>query len=157
MRRTPSIFPITLSALALAVGWAAPAAADRDALVQQGMRDYRDNCAVCHGMEGDGRGPIASTLTVAPGDLTALSAGADGAFPYERVFRILDGRASVEGHGTAEMPVWGSAFRLEAERTQGSVLSEEELELLVAGRIHALTLFLREIQTEKDDAGATSQ
>jgi mono/diheme cytochrome c family protein len=137
-----------LVVLALAAGVAAPALADRGSLVQHGMRDYRDNCAVCHGMEGDGDGPIASTLTVAPGELTTLAARNGGAFPYERVFEVIDGRAEVAGHGTADMPVWGTTFRLEAERAAAGAMTARELELMVAGRIHALTLFLREIQTE---------
>ena len=75
----------------------------------RGEREYRDGCAVCHGMQGTGNGAIAALLTVPPPDLTALAAANGGAFPFGRVYRVIDGRAPVAGHGSSEMPVWASS------------------------------------------------
>ena len=34
---------------------------------------YRLGCAVCHGVDGKGKGPLSGQLTVAPADLTVLA------------------------------------------------------------------------------------
>jgi mono/diheme cytochrome c family protein len=39
-------------------------------LVQLGQRAYHDNCVQCHGERGDGSGPAATALAIAPTDLT---------------------------------------------------------------------------------------
>ena len=38
--------------------------------MELGRRAYRDNCVQCHGERGDGSGPAAATLAIAPTDLT---------------------------------------------------------------------------------------
>ena len=37
-----------------------------------GAFEYRNSCAQCHGLAGKGDGPVASSLTEAPADLTVL-------------------------------------------------------------------------------------
>ncbi len=72
---------------------------------------YRSYCAVCHGADGHGRGPVASTLKVAPPDLTRISARHGGTFPRMRIEGIISGEVPVvKGHGTKEMPIWGPIF-----------------------------------------------
>lgn len=39
-------------------------------LLEQGRRAYQNNCVQCHGERGDGRGPAAAALAIAPTDLT---------------------------------------------------------------------------------------
>ncbi len=34
-----------------------------------------------------------------------------GSFPAEEVYRIVDGRRPVRGHGGPDMPVWGDVLR----------------------------------------------
>ena len=46
-------------------------------------------------------------LKVSPTDLTALAKKNGGEFPTERVYRAIDGREEVRGHGARGMPVWG--------------------------------------------------
>jgi mono/diheme cytochrome c family protein len=41
-----------------------------DAAIAAGMQVYVDHCRRCHGEEGDGKGPKAAELSVAPGDFT---------------------------------------------------------------------------------------
>ncbi len=77
----------------------------------QGPGLYAEYCAVCHGKEGKGDGPMAKALKVAPPDLTHLAARSGGRFPAERVQKIIAGKEQVSaGHGTREMPVWGPIF-----------------------------------------------
>ena len=67
-------------------------------------------CTPCHGKEGKGDGPAASALKTKPADLTGLSAKNGGTFPTDKVRRFIEGRETVAGHGTREMPVWGGLF-----------------------------------------------
>jgi mono/diheme cytochrome c family protein len=71
---------------------------------------YRMYCAVCHGAAGRGDGPLAASMTRKPADLTAIAARNGGLFPTELVFRTIDGKNPVRGHGGPDMPVWGDAF-----------------------------------------------
>jgi cbb3-type cytochrome oxidase cytochrome c subunit len=41
-----------------------------ETLMELGRRAYRDNCVQCHGERGDGNGPAAASLAIAPTDLT---------------------------------------------------------------------------------------
>jgi len=71
---------------------------------------YLAYCAACHGREGKGDGPVATSLKVPPGDLTSLSRRNDGKFPSVQVVNVITGRAGVPAHGSKEMPVWGPVF-----------------------------------------------
>jgi len=44
--------------------------ASTDAAISAGMQIYADHCRSCHGEKGDGKGPKAAELSVAPGDFT---------------------------------------------------------------------------------------
>jgi nucleotide-binding universal stress UspA family protein/mono/diheme cytochrome c family protein len=71
---------------------------------------YRTYCAVCHGPAARGDGPLASSMTRKPADLTEIAKRNGGLFPTELVFRTIDGKKPVRGHGGPDMPVWGDAF-----------------------------------------------
>ncbi|HLM99008.1 MAG TPA: cytochrome c [Bryobacteraceae bacterium] len=77
----------------------------------QGPALYAAYCAVCHGKDGKGDGPMAKALKVAPPDLTHLAAHNGGKFPVGRVQKIIGSKEPIPaGHGTREMPVWGPIF-----------------------------------------------
>ncbi|MDG4647596.1 cytochrome c [Roseibacterium sp. SDUM158017] len=88
----------------VALGLAAPAAA-QDA--RAGAVLYADFCAVCHGRDLRGDGPLAGALAVRPPDLTTLAG--DGEFPVLEVARQIDGRSGILAHG-GEMPLFGRYF-----------------------------------------------
>ncbi|RMF60092.1 MAG: hypothetical protein D6746_07330 [Bacteroidetes bacterium] len=48
-------------------------------------------------------------LKVPPPDLTRL-AERYGTYPVDLVYKTIDGREMVQGHGTREMPVWGNIW-----------------------------------------------
>ena len=77
----------------------------------QGPALYTAYCAVCHGADGKGRGPMAASLKQALPDLTRVSARNGGKFPLIRIERIVSGEEPLPtGHGTRDMPLWGPIF-----------------------------------------------
>lgn len=75
-----------------------------------GEQMYRAYCAVCHGIDGKGKGPAAEALKVAPADLTALAQKNDGKYPALKVSAVLRGERSFPAHGSKDMPIWGRLF-----------------------------------------------
>jgi mono/diheme cytochrome c family protein len=72
---------------------------------------YNAYCAVCHGTDAKGRGPMAASLKKRPPDLTRIAARNRGTYPAMRVERIISSQELIlDGHGTREMPVWGPIF-----------------------------------------------
>jgi mono/diheme cytochrome c family protein len=78
-----------------------------DYVSMSGKDLYERFCASCHGSEGRGDGPVAGYFTVEVPDLTLLARRARGAYPRERVARIIDGRHIIAAHGSRTMPIWG--------------------------------------------------
>jgi mono/diheme cytochrome c family protein len=77
----------------------------------QGPALYSAYCAVCHGNDGRGSGPMAKSLKTATPDLTGIAVRSGGKFPESRVQRIISGEQQLPaGHGTRDMPVWGPVF-----------------------------------------------
>ncbi len=76
-----------------------------------GAYTFRTHCASCHGADGKGEGPLADSLRFHPADLTLIAKRHGGSFPTETVFRIVDGRQPLKGHGAPDMPIWGDAFK----------------------------------------------
>jgi len=107
-----------------------------------GEAEFLNSCAACHGEDGRGAGPIAADLLKPPTDLTLLTRGNDGAFPFYRVFAVIDGRFLVPGHGDREMPVWGRQFIEEDAHMFGA----QGGELITTERIHELTSYIESIQ-----------
>jgi mono/diheme cytochrome c family protein len=81
------------------------------AAAASGAQSFKIYCASCHGTAAKGDGPLAQHLKVPPADLTAISQRNGGQFPFDDVRKKIDGRESVAGHGTTDMPVWGDAFK----------------------------------------------
>ena len=75
-----------------------------------GSEMYKTYCAVCHGVDGKGKGPAAEALKVPPTDLTKMAAQNGGKYPALKVGAILRGENVLAAHGTKEMPIWGNLF-----------------------------------------------
>jgi mono/diheme cytochrome c family protein len=110
-----------------------------EVVLTKGQWEYQAYCATCHGAQGKGDGPMSTILTVTPADLTQLRKKNDGEFPFWRVYKIIDGRDLVRGHGARNMPVWGAYFLSEEG---GGYLDEDR----VIGRILGLVYYLQSIQ-----------
>ena len=104
-----------------------------------GQGDFHQYCSACHGEQGKGDGPIASSLRRHPANLTELARRNDGTFPADQVARIVDGRKPVPGHGGTDMPEWGDVFG------KSSTSSEPDA---VRTRIAAIVKYLESIQAK---------
>lgn len=107
----------------------------------RGEELYISYCAICHGEDGKGNGPMADMLTAAPANLTTIAMRRDGAYPNDEVYKIIDGQVNVPGHGTEEMPIWGKTFQ-ESEQLE----DQEEVE----ERINNLVAYLESIQVKNE-------
>jgi mono/diheme cytochrome c family protein len=103
-----------------------------------GSEMFRAYCADCHGSDGKGNGPIASFLKIAPPDLTTLAARNSGNFPYDRVYKAIDGETYLASHGSREMAVWGPVFRTMGKRGKNEARQ----------RITTLTEYLASLQPQ---------
>jgi mono/diheme cytochrome c family protein len=124
--------------------WATPpgtALAQQEEIAAAGQREFRHACAVCHGLGGKGESVMTSLnlLTVHPPDLTQLSKKHQGQFPFWQVYRIIDGREEVKGHGTRDMPIWGAVFR----QQEGDQRIDESRAI---GRILVIVYYIQSIQ-----------
>lgn len=130
-----------------AVFLASPVAAQPVAVPPQGeMRQhvtggevFRTYCATCHGPSGRGDGPLAGAMRRKPADLTEIAKRNGGEYPSEIVYRTIDGKTPVRGHGGPDMPVWGDAF---ARSHDGGD------EATVKQRIDSLVEYIRTLQVK---------
>lgn len=77
------------------------------ASVTRGQTIFAQECAACHGTNGDGAGTASLGLGMAPPDLTGLTARNDGAFPRAFVQRFVLGTIEKEDPDAA-MPEFGT-------------------------------------------------
>jgi mono/diheme cytochrome c family protein len=84
---------------------------ERPVPLVKGLDLFKNYCAVCHGSDAKGNGPLAPFLKAKPADLTVLGKTNGGKFPSERVRSTIAGDDEVPSHGSRAMPVWGPIFR----------------------------------------------
>jgi mono/diheme cytochrome c family protein len=132
---------VMISAIAAAVSAATLAAqttpAAPRATQEHGSTLYATYCASCHGPSARGDGPLADVMRRRPPNLTEIAKRNDGVFPKETMFKVVDGRQPVRGHGGPDMPVWGDAFKRSID-----VGGEEAIK----NRIQAIVDYLEMIQ-----------
>lgn len=124
---------VAIAGLAVLVSGAAHAQ-ETDERVETGQNAYLRHCAVCHGLEGFGNGPLADAMKIAPSDLTRIADKHGGEFPSAKVSDVIRNGGGVLGHGSPTMPAWGSYF---AEKRRPEV---------ARARIKALVDYIASIQ-----------
>jgi mono/diheme cytochrome c family protein len=129
---------VVLAGLALVLaatpGWAQSDDAAATETAESGQDLYFRLCALCHGLEGYGNGPLADAMKVGPTDLTRLAAQHGGEFPSAKIADVVRNGGGVLGHGSPAMPAWGLYF---AEKRKPEV---------ARGRIKALVDYIESIQ-----------
>ena len=111
-----------------------------------GKREYDSNCASCHGVKGKGDGPSKPFLTKSPPDLTVLAKNNKGVLPVDRLHEVIDGRREVGSHGSRDMPIWGSEYKLKAAESYMDV--PYDTEAFVRVRILALIDYIGRMQAK---------
>ena len=133
MRKHDAAVALLFCLGAAALVLAQSGAGGKDAeVVKKGQALYSQHCVSCHGKTTDGDGPAASSLKIAPSNLTKISERHKG-FPAEKMMDYISGEKYAVGHGSRQMPVWGKRFR----PAPGTGTSAE---------IAALTKYLESIQ-----------
>jgi mono/diheme cytochrome c family protein len=100
-----------------------------------GGRDlFVGHCAICHGLDGTGQGPLAQAMKIVPADLTQIAAKHTGDFPDAKVRDVIRNGGAVLGHGSTAMLPWGLYF------------SERRNPAVAKARIKALTEYIKSIQ-----------
>lgn len=113
-----------------------------------GQREFEGSCAVCHGVEARGDGPLRPFLVKVPTDLTTLAKRNGGTFPTRDVMEMIDGRATarIGSHGPRDMPVWGEVFLEQAQDDPSRLKLHPEWS--VRARIIALIDYLGRLQVK---------
>jgi hypothetical protein len=75
-----------------------------------GKQMFTSYCSPCHGSDGRGGGPVASSLKKPPADLTAIARNNSGRFSEPRVISVLEFGGTSVGNHPSEMPAWGGQF-----------------------------------------------
>lgn len=111
-------------------------------VVGYGQAEYMNSCAMCHGEDGRGDGPLANDLYKAPADLTLLTERNGGAFPAWLVFATIDGRHAANLRDYRDMPIWGERFLEDDAKKYGPKAGEAA----AAERILQLTRYVQSLQ-----------
>ena len=83
---------------------------------------FQSYCAICHGADAKGSGPMASRLKDKVPDLTSIAKNNKGQFPSQNVRKMIEGEEMAKSHGTRAMPIWGPIFhQIEYDRDWGNV------------------------------------
>jgi mono/diheme cytochrome c family protein len=98
-----------------------------------GAKIFRNYCASCHGVTGNGDGPVAPALKTKVPLLTTLARRNHGKFPTARVRHTITGDENHAAHGSREMPVWGLVFhQIENDQDLGYVRLQNVTEYLIS-------------------------
>jgi mono/diheme cytochrome c family protein len=111
-----------------------------------GKVEYESKCASCHGLKGVGDGPVASSLSTRPADLSKLAVKNGGVLPVNSMYAMIVGEKLIPAHGQRSMPVWGNVYSREAERHLYE--TPQDNEAYVRGRILFLIEYINRLQTK---------
>jgi mono/diheme cytochrome c family protein len=115
----------------------------REISSRPGAQLYQQLCSSCHGVAGEGNGPVAPLVKIGVPDLTRIALRNRGEFPAGNVRRTIDGRFDRPAHGARDMPVWGWRFYNSADPNDAQERAR------VDAMIDQLVAYLRSIQKEK--------
>lgn len=111
-----------------------------------GENEFIKNCAVCHGANGKGEGPILDFLKQAPADLTQIRNRNGGLFPMQAVYDTIVDAGRTRAHGDSEMPIWGERYALEIIAEEGDYGFGPGSRVTTRARVLELVFFLANIQ-----------
>lgn len=114
-------------------------------VIERGKQEFIDTCALCHGEDAKGDGPLASYLTIETPDLTQITLKYEGEFPFITLYHVIDGQKMVSAHGSRKMPVWGDRYKRDF-RFRRDMQDDPRGDTYAFGRIMELVVYLHSIQ-----------
>jgi mono/diheme cytochrome c family protein len=108
-----------------------------------GKKEFKNNCASCHGLDGKGNGPVVDLLKKAPPDLTQLARKNGGILPVTKIYDTILGDIPL-AHGGRDMPIWGHEYRMDAADYYGEM--PYDVEAYVRARILHLVEYISRLQ-----------
>ncbi|MEM9473410.1 MAG: c-type cytochrome [Pseudomonadota bacterium] len=107
---------------------------------------YQSSCSPCHGVSGDGRGPLAESLGTKVPALNNLAERYSGLyFPERFLIEVIDGRRNLGSHVKREMPIWSERFGL-VRGSQAKGVAAAAADAAARQKIEALVEYIRSIQ-----------
>ncbi|MFA8384683.1 MAG: c-type cytochrome [Pelagibaca sp.] len=101
----PTLVSLTIGAIA--VGLMAACTPEEMPEASDGRALFMENCAVCHGADAKGNGPMARVMETEPADLTLIAQRSGGTFPTVEVLSTIDGYTKASPSGP-NMPEFGA-------------------------------------------------
>lgn len=98
---------ISLTIGALAAGLIAACTPEEMPQASDGRALFMENCAICHGADAKGNGPMARAMEQAPPDLTLIAVRNGGEFPRVEVLSTIDGYTKADLN-VPDMPEFGA-------------------------------------------------
>lgn len=108
--------------------------------IESGALSYQMNCAICHGADARGAGPLGRDLVKLPPDLTSLSARHEGDFPFAYVLGVIEGHAREPGFSGAMPDFTGEGMGT------GPVVDVQGVDRPVSAPMAGLLAYLRSVQ-----------
>lgn len=136
-----TVIPVVIAASLTSAAVAQTDTSAAQAQSNAGAEEYARACASCHGMSGQGDGPVAQYMTIEVPDLTQIAARNNGVFNLLNIIHIIDGRTGLRGHGSP-MPIWGDRY----EASAASQIGDYGREVEVRGRVLSLATYLESLQ-----------
>lgn len=113
-----------------------------------GKIEYESKCATCHGVKGEGDGPMALNLTHKVADLRTLARANNGILPIADIYDVIVADKQLPAHGSREMPVWGREYRIEAATRSQAGSAPGDRESFVRSRVLAIIEYISRLQVK---------
>jgi mono/diheme cytochrome c family protein len=87
-----------------------------------GEDEFQRNCALCHGRDGRGFGPVSDAMTRPTADLTLIAKRNEGVFPFDKVAETIRNGGGIAEHTRSRMPAWGKIFGADSDPAHAHVV-----------------------------------
>lgn len=114
------IMLVAVCAIASAV--ATPAFSGPAAPDVSGLDEFQRHCALCHGADGRGAGPLSDAMKKTAADITQLAKRNGGHFPFSDVLKSIRDGGTVPEHSRARMPAWGKIFSADSDPNRAKAI-----------------------------------
>jgi mono/diheme cytochrome c family protein len=87
-----------------------------------GADEFQRYCALCHGPDGRGVGPLSDAMKKSAADLSQISKHNGGHFPFSKVAATIRDGGGVAEHDTTRMPAWGKVLSADSDPVRAKAI-----------------------------------